>query len=86
VTGRAIAKAGDVLFLAGTPFVFPEGDLWKAFDGRMGGLLLAVSAADGKKLAEYKLDSAPAWDSLAAVKDKLIICTKDGCVRCYAGQ
>ena len=86
VTGRALAKAGDVLFLAGTPFVFPEGDLSKAFDGRMGGVLLAVSAADGKKLAEYKLDAAPAWDSLAAAENKLFICTTDGHVRCFESE
>jgi hypothetical protein len=81
-----MVNAGDVIFVAGTPMVFPEDDLSRAYDGRMGGVLLAVSAADGKKLAEYKLDAAPAWDSLAAAENKLFICTTDGHVRCFESE
>ena len=60
-----MALAGDILFVAGTPVEFPKGDLSKAYDGRMGGVLWAVSAKDGKKLAEYKLEAPPIWDSMA---------------------
>ncbi len=86
LTGKAMVLAGDVLFVAGTPAVFPENDLARAYEGRMGGVLWAASVADGRKLAEYKLDAAPAWDSLAATRGRLFLCTADGRVHCFAGQ
>jgi hypothetical protein len=84
LTGKAIAMAGNVLFVAGTPVAFPEDDLAKAYEGRMGGVLWAASAEDGKKLADYNLDAPPQWDSLAAVNGRLFLCTTDGRVRCFA--
>ena len=86
LTGKALAKAGDVLFVAGTPVAFPEDDLAKAYEGRMGGMLRAVSTEDGRKLAEYKLDAPPVWDSLAAANGRLYLCTTDGRVRCFVGE
>ena len=86
LTGKAIALAGDVLFVAGTPLKFPKGDLSKAYDGRMGGMLWAVSAKDGSKLAEYTLDAPPLWDSMVVVKGKLLLCTSDGQLRCFVGE
>jgi outer membrane protein assembly factor BamB len=86
LTGKAMVLAGDSLFVAGTPAVFPENDLAAAYEGRMGGTLWAASAKDGSKLAEYKLDAAPVWDSLAAADGKLYICTVDGFVRCFASE
>ena len=84
VTGKAMVLAGEVLFIAGTPVVFPEGDLAKAYDGRMGGILQAVSVEDGEKLAEYELEAPPAWDSMAAADGRLFFCTTDGRILCYA--
>ncbi len=86
LTGKAIALADDVLFVAGTPALFPEGDLAKAYEGRMGGVLWAASATDGRKLMEYKLERAPEWDSLAAIEGRLFLCNQDGRVRCFATQ
>jgi len=86
LTGRAMALVDDVLFVAGTPAVFPEGDLAKAYEGRMGGVLWATTAADGRKLMEYRLDAAPEWDSLAAVHGRLFLCTSDGKIHCFAGK
>jgi len=86
LTGKAMALAGDVLFVAGTPVAFPKDDLSKAYDGRMGGVLWVASAKDGTKLAEYKLDTPPAWDSLAAIEGRLFLCTTDGRLRCFAGK
>lgn len=83
LTGKAMALAGNVLFVAGTPVVFPENDLSKAYDGRMGGVLWAVSTKDGRKLAEHKLDAPPVWDSIAVVEGKLFLCTTDGQLRCF---
>ena len=86
LTGKAIALAGDVLFVAGTPVVFPEDDLAKAYEGRMGGVLWAASAADGKKLAEYKLEAPPRWDGLAAADGLLFVSLADGRILCMGPQ
>jgi outer membrane protein assembly factor BamB len=86
LTGKAIALANDVLFVAGTPVVFPEGDLAKAYEGRMGGILWAASASTGEKLARYTLDAAPAWDSLAAANGLLFLSLADGRVVCMEPQ
>jgi hypothetical protein len=82
LTGKAMALADDVLFVAGTPIEFPENDLAKAYEGRMGGVLWAASASTGDRLAEYSLDAAPAWDSLAAANGSLFISLADGRVLC----
>lgn len=57
-----------------------------ALEGRDGGILQAVGAADGKKLAEIKLDALPVWDGMAAAGGRLYIATKDGRVICYRGR
>ena len=43
----------------------------------------ALSIKDGRKLAEYKLDAPPVWDSMAAAGGRLYLCTTDGQIRCY---
>jgi hypothetical protein len=53
-----------------------------AYNGALGGLLLAVSATDGRKLAEYKLNAAPAWDGIAIANEQLYISLADGNVQC----
>ena len=82
LTGKAIALADDILFVAGTPVAFPKDDLAKAYEGRMGGILWAASASTGDKLAQYQLDAAPAWDSLAAANGLLFLSLTDGRVIC----
>jgi len=84
LTGLAMARAGDVLFIAGTPVEFPEDDLAAAYEGRLGGVLWAASAATGEKLAEYKLDEPPAWDGMAVANGRLYLSLKDGRVACWA--
>jgi len=86
LTGKAIALAHDVLFVAGTPVVFPNGDLAKAYEGRMGGVLWAASASTGEKLAQYTLDAPPAWDGLAAANGMLFLSLADGRVVCMGPQ
>ena len=53
-----------------------------AYSGKAGGTLLALSAADGKELARYKLDSAPAWDSISVAGGQLYITLTDGTLQC----
>jgi outer membrane protein assembly factor BamB len=86
LTGKAIAMSADVVFVAGTPVVFPEGDLAKAYEGRMGGVLWLADAATGEKLAEYTLPAPPAWDSLAVANGSVYLTLTDGRLMCFAGK
>ena len=50
--------------------------------GVQGGLLWVLSATDGKKLAECRLDAPPVFDGLAVARGRLYASTTDGKVRC----
>ena len=76
----------NVVFVAGTPVVFPDGDIAKAYEGRMGGVLWLADAATGEKLAEYPLPAPPAWDSLAVANGSVYIALTDGRLLCFAGK
>jgi hypothetical protein len=58
----------------------------EALSGKSGGLMRVVAAADGSTLAEYKLDTLPAWDGMAAANGRLFLSTTDGNVICYAAD
>jgi hypothetical protein len=83
VRARAMVLAGDTLFLAGPPDVIDQDDPYGAFEGRKGGLLWAVSTADGTRIAEYQLRSPPVFDGLIAADQRLFLTTLDGCVLCW---
>jgi outer membrane protein assembly factor BamB len=83
LTGKAMVLAGDVVFVAGAPLVFNLNDVAATYKGRLGGVLWAVSAVDGSKLAEYTLDVLPAWDGIAAAYGRLFIVNQDGSVECW---
>jgi len=86
LTGKAMALADDVLFVAGTPVAFPKNDLARAYEGRMGGVLWAASATTGEKIAELKLDTPPAWDAMAVANGRLYIALTDGRLMCLGGN
>jgi hypothetical protein len=86
LTGKAMAMSENVVFVAGTPVVFPEGDIARAYEGRMGGLLWLADAATGEKLAEYPLPAPPAWDSLAVAGGSVYIALTDGRLLCFQGN
>ncbi len=99
---KAMVLADQTLFVAGPPDVVDEEDIWgrtlepqvqaklkaqsAALEGQQGSLLWAVSAADGSKLAEYKLESVPAFDGMAAANGRLYLSMKNGCILCMAGE
>ena len=83
VIGKAMLKAGDSLFIAGDPGVFPDNDIFRAVEGRAGGVLITAAAQDGKTLNEYRLDSPPVWDGMAAANNRLFIAMTDGQVQCW---
>jgi len=56
----------------------------EAWLGKQGALLWAVSADEGRKLAEYKLDALPVWDGMAVANGRLYISMNNGQVLCLA--
>jgi hypothetical protein len=98
---RAMVLADRTLFIAGPPDVVDEEKAFRgvgdsetqaqlaeqdaALSGNKGGLLLAVSAENGQKLADYKLKSLPIFDGMAAAGGHLYISTIDGTVLCLGG-
>jgi hypothetical protein len=79
---RAILRAGRLLWVGGMATGPDASDPHATFEGRTGGLLHAMSAADGSKAAELKLPSPPIWDGLAAANGRLYVATMDGRVLC----
>ena len=57
-----------------------------ALEGAGGGMLLAVTTADGSTQAEYSLESLPVWDGLAVANGRLLLATTDGRVICMASE
>jgi hypothetical protein len=99
---RSEPERDKTLFVAGPPDVDDEHAGWgkhldsdvdarhtqqvAALEGKMGGLLWVVSAADGQKLAEYKLDSVPVFDGMIAADGQLYLSLKDGTILCMGPE
>ena len=79
---RAMILADDVLFLAGPSANAVTGP--QAPDEEQGSLLMAISASDGRELAQYQLDSSVVFDGMAAAYGQLYISMKDGSLLCLA--
>ena len=75
---RGMVLAGKSLFVAGPPDVIDPADPMASFEGRMGAVLRAYSAVDGKMLTEQKLDALPVFDGLIATEGRLFLSTTDG--------
>lgn len=99
---RAMVLADRTLFVAGPPDVVDEEEIWgrtldagvqaklkaqsDALEGQKGALMWAISASNGEKLAEYKLDHVPILDGMAAANGRLYLAMKNGRVLCMAGM
>ena len=83
---RAMVIAGERLFVAGSPDVVDPKDPWAAIEGRKGAVLWVVSAADGEKLVEYKLDAPPIFNGLAAANGRLYVSMTDGKIVCMKSK
>jgi len=86
IRARGLTLANDTLFLAGCRDVIAEDDPTAAYEGREEAMLWAVSAFDGKKIAEFKLDASPVNDGMSAAQGRLFISGTDGTVTCLAGR
>jgi outer membrane protein assembly factor BamB len=100
IQARAMVLADKTLFVAGPPDIVDEEKAFFALSdaevlkelaeqsallhGKEGALLWAISAQNGKKLAEYKLDSLPVWDGMIASSGKLYLTTMTGEVACLS--
>jgi len=78
----SMVLAGDTIFAAGTPDVIDPKEPWAAYEGRRGGLLMAISAKDGTIMSSRKLEAAPVMDGLTLQRGRLIVTTVDGKVQC----
>ena len=58
----------------------------EALEARRGGSLLAVSANNGKTMADYDLKSSPVLDGMAAANGRLYISSVDGRVLSYRAK
>jgi len=79
---RAMVLADKTLFLAGAE----ETDALASLGVNNGAVLCVVSAIDGKRLAEYKLESQPVFDGMVAANNHLYLATKDGIILCFTGN
>jgi hypothetical protein len=82
---RTMLQADQTLFIAGPPAKTNDQGL-EELDTNQPGILWAVSTADGKKLAEYKLPSTPVFDGMAAAGNSIYLTAKDGTVQCLGGN
>jgi hypothetical protein len=96
---RAMAKAGDILFVAGPADIVDEPralrptpdikaklrEQAELFTGKDGSILRAVSAEDGSKKDEVKLDVLPVFDGMVAAHGRIFMSTVDGRVVCLGG-
>lgn len=97
---RAMVLADKTLFIAGPPDVVDEEKAFFALNdeevlaklaeqnellkGKDGARLWAISAGNGRKLSELKLDSLPVWDGMIAAGGRLYMATMNGEVTCFA--
>ena len=86
VRPRAILKAGDRLVLGVWPKDIPDDDPHAAYEGRLGGSLWLVSAADGTKTGEMSLEHPVVWDGLSAAGRRLYVSTIAGQVLCFGAK
>jgi outer membrane protein assembly factor BamB len=86
ITGKAMAMAGNVLLIVGEPVEFEDRShktYAAAYNGELGGQLVALSATDGTILLKYPLEAAPAWDGIAVADGQVYISLADGTVQCF---
>jgi len=93
IFARALVLADTSLLLAGPP-ERPElrtGELVvrnldeaeAAFRGQRGAVLCLVSAADGKSLSQYKLESSPVFDGMIAAGGRIFLSLENGSLVCF---
>lgn len=75
--------AENLLFVAGPPDIVDPEDPLGAFEGRKGGVLIAIDRSNGKSVWENALDAPPVFDGLAAATGRLYVTLQGGCIACF---
>jgi outer membrane protein assembly factor BamB len=75
---RTMVAASEHLFTAGPPDIVDPEDPLGSFEARKGGLLNVFDKHNGRKLAEYNLDSPPVFNGAAVANGKLYLSLEDG--------
>ncbi len=85
-TGTARSEPSQQnLFIAGPVNPKEPRAVEAALRGNSGGVLCALSAEDGRQLAEYNLDSIPVHDGMAAAHGRLYLSLRNGTLCCFEG-
>ena len=80
-----MAQVDETLLIAGEPMRFETPGFENyvaAYNGELGGRLLAVSTIDGKILEERDLIAPPVWDGIAFAYKNTFIALEDGTIMC----
>ncbi|UCE46975.1 MAG: PQQ-binding-like beta-propeller repeat protein, partial [Phycisphaerales bacterium] len=96
---RSMVLTNKILFVAGPPNLVNEEKVWdnpddvtlkerlaaqsEAWRGEYGAVLRAVSASDGKLLAEYNLGEVPVFDGMICAGGRLYVALADGTIVCF---
>jgi len=80
---RAMVLATGRLFVAGPPDVVDPNDPLGAFEGRKGGVLYAIDATTGERLASHALPSPPVFNGAAAADGRLYLTQEDGSITSF---
>lgn len=80
---RAMALAEETLVCVGTPDTLDPEEPWAAYEGKRGGVLLAVSTENGETLCELEFDGGPVLNGIAIADTRVYITTNDGRVLCF---
>ena len=80
---RAMVLATGRLFVGGPPDAVDPKDPLGSFEGRKGGILYVIDTAEGKKVTEHLLPSAPVFNGAAAARGRLYLTGEDGTVTCF---
>jgi len=86
---NSVVLTRDVVFVAGpadAPFNPKAKNPWAMIDGELGGVVLALSAANGKQLGELDLAAPPVLDGMAAAGGRLYLATRDGTLHCFGKE
>jgi hypothetical protein len=78
-------KSGKHLFLGVMPVETQQSDTHAGYTSAKGAAIWVVTASDGAKVTEYKLESEPVWDGMAASNGRLFVSMADGSVSCWKG-
>ena len=83
IRAMGMLLAGERLYIAGPPDLWPDEGAYEAMIGRKGSIFRVVSAADGETLSEFKMEQTPVFDGLIGASGRLYMSTMDGKLVCF---